>query len=108
MGGPMAYLAPGNRSHTACAITCAVECRSTRNPSGSVAMTGSTATSSSTGQDRSTSLPSTLAHTASPGRTSPTGDPAAISLISPPGSVTFGIAKDDSELCLPGLGEELA
>ena len=33
MAGPMAYLAPGKRSVTACAITCAVEWRSTSRPS---------------------------------------------------------------------------
>ena len=34
-------LGPGNRSHTACAITCAAEWRSTWSPSGSFGRTGS-------------------------------------------------------------------
>src|SRR5438105_12945456 len=97
MAGPMAYFAPGYRSHTACAMTWAVECRSTCRPSGSATITGSTEASSSTGQDRSTGRPSTRAQMASVGRTVPTGVPAATSWIWPSGRVSFGIGNDNSE-----------
>src|SRR5437773_2379592 len=95
MGGPMAYLAPGYRSHTAWAMTWAVECRSTRSPSGSEAVTGSTLTSTVTGHERSTSSPSTLAQMAPVGTTADNGVPASTSFTDPSESDTFGIAHDD-------------
>src|SRR5437867_103434 len=106
MGGPMAYLAPGWRSHTAWAMTWAVEWRRTCSPSGSAAPTGSTATSACTGQDRSRSSPSTRAQMASARRTSPTGEPASTSLMSPPGSVTFGMERDDRRSILCAVNED--
>src|SRR6266545_4800122 len=65
MGGPMAYFAPGNRSHTAWAMTCAVECRRTCSPSGSPARTGAASPSSDGTNVRSTSSPPSRAATAS-------------------------------------------
>src|SRR5690349_10172411 len=53
----MPSLASGNRSCTACASTCAVECRSTLRPSGDDSATGSTGVSVSGAQSRSRSVP---------------------------------------------------
>ena len=90
----MAYRAPGNRSVTAWAITCAVECRSTSRPSGVAGVTIVTAASWSIGRSRSTHSPSTLAASASFARrfpidaaTSAAVTPFAYSRLEPSGSV---------------------
>src|SRR2546430_2339079 len=84
MAGPMAYFAPGKRSVTACAITCAVECRSTSRPSGEAGVTIVTAASWSIGRARSTHSPSTLAARASLARRLPI-DAAISAAVTPRG-----------------------
>src|SRR5262249_32162320 len=69
MGGPIPSRVPGNRSWTACAITCAVEWRSTASPSGESAGTASTSVSCSGAQARSRSAPEPISRT-------PTAPPA--------------------------------
>src|SRR6478609_4967540 len=53
MAGPMAYLAPGKRSLTAWAMTCAVEWRSTSRPSSESGVMIATLASCSIGRLRS-------------------------------------------------------
>src|SRR5947199_192518 len=53
----MPSFASGNVSCTACASTCAVECRSTPSPSGESIVTGSTGVSASGTHERSRSRP---------------------------------------------------
>ncbi len=65
----MPSLASGNSSWTACAMTCAVECRMIDRPSGLASSTGSTESSSASGLARSRSSPLT--------RAAITGEPAA-------------------------------
>ena len=55
MAGPMAYLAPGHSRVTACAITCAVECRSTVRPRSEPAVITLTRELSGNGADKSRS-----------------------------------------------------
>src|SRR5437660_234139 len=64
MGGPMAYLAPGNRSHTAWAITWAVEWRRTYRPASESAVTMATSAPSGRGAFKSDCAPSTTAASA--------------------------------------------
>ena len=97
MGGPMAYFAPGYRSHTAWAMTCAVECRRIRRPSGSDTKTGAASTSAFTAHERSTSSPSTRAAMALEGNASPMGAPAGTSLTEPSGSLMFGMIRVTSD-----------
>src|ERR1700716_757874 len=84
MAGPIAYRAPGKRSVTACAITCAVECRSTSRPSGVAGVTIVTAASWSIGRSRSTHSPWTLAASASLARRLPI-DAAPSAAVTPRG-----------------------
>lgn len=58
MAGPMAYLAPGKRSKTACAMTCALEWRNTSRPSSVSGLTMATLASRVMAKFRSTILPS--------------------------------------------------
>src|SRR5260370_394603 len=61
MGGPIPSLAPGNRSWTAWASTCAEECRMIASPSALPMLTGSTASLSASRHARSRSSPLTPA-----------------------------------------------
>src|SRR5215213_721144 len=95
----MAYFAPGNRSVTACAMTCAVECRSTSRPSSDGGVTIATLASCSIGRLRSYHSPgpsskATLAASAARARPcpidaaiSPAVTPCSCSRVEPSGSV---------------------
>src|SRR5256886_10954697 len=96
MSGAVAYRELGKRSVTACAITCAVEFRSTSRPSGEAGVTIVTAASWSIGRSRSTHSPSTLAASASLARrlpidaaTSAAVTPRGYSRCDPSGSLTL-------------------
>src|SRR6476620_1043404 len=73
MGGPMPSLASARSDWTACARTCAVECRSTDRPSSLSTVTGSTTSPSPRTWNRSRSWPLTRATTTarSPSKRSP-------------------------------------
>ena len=78
----MAYFAPGKRSVTACAITCAVEWRSTSRPSDVSGVTMARAASCSIGRDRSyhsAAPPSSVTFAASAALASPRPMDAATS-----------------------------
>src|SRR5215831_16908853 len=64
MGGPMAYLAPGQSCVTACASTCAVEWRSMCRPSGVSLVMIWTVAPSGNGVVRSVSVPLMVTATA--------------------------------------------
>src|SRR5947209_10988260 len=97
----MAYLAPGNRSHTAWAMTWAVEWRRTYRPSSVLSVTTETVAPSGSGVSRSTSRPSTVAATAALARRLPIDDarsapvdPSGNERADPSGSVTVMSAID--------------
>src|SRR5438067_153125 len=92
----MAYLAPGNRSQTAWAMTWAVEWRRTYRPSSVLSVTTATVAPSVSGVPRSTSRPSTVAATAALASPLPIDDarsaavaPSGSALDEPSGKVTL-------------------
>src|SRR2546429_7074507 len=96
MAAQIAYSARESVSVTACAITCAVECRSTSRPSGLAGLTIVTGASWSIGRSRATHSPSTLAASASLARrlpidaaTSAAVTPRGYSRCDPSGSLTL-------------------
>src|SRR5947209_4921221 len=80
----MAYLAPGNRSQTAWAMTWAVEWRSTARPSSESAVTIATWAPSGRGRSRSAGAPSMRAATAALARRGPM-EAARSAGVAPPG-----------------------
>ena len=90
---------PGNRSCTACAMTCAAECRSTARPSGEDAATTSTSVSASGAQSRSLSTPSGSRTTTAPSgpvRSTPASRSASTAVV--PAATRMGRAGVDGTL----------
>src|SRR5438034_328876 len=86
MEGPIANFAPGQRSRTAWAITCAVEWRRTARPSSVSAVMMATVAPSGSGRLRSCGRSSTIAATAAFASPRPI-DAAKSAAVLPPGSV---------------------
>src|SRR3954451_5186470 len=95
----MPRCALGSTSCTACASTCAAECRSTASPSSLSTPTGSTTSPSRTGCDRSRRTSLTLATTTerSPSKSSPAVVPVATTRSWLPAGVRTTIGTSDTE-----------